>query len=99
MQVVYEAESIFDAQLLKDAIEAEGIPAFIIGAALAGGIGELPAMGLVRVAVPDGAVPTLSCCLPGILRDLDLPDVQSSSSPTQGGQGLAGNGGILPEGA
>ncbi len=56
MRTVYQAENLFDAQWVKDALEAAGIPAFIGGAALTGAIGELPVMGLVTVMVPDGAV-------------------------------------------
>ena len=56
MRTIYEAENLFDAQWVKDALEAAGIPAFIAGAALTGAIGELPVMGLVLVQVPDGAV-------------------------------------------
>ena len=31
MHIVYRAENLFDAHLVKDALEAEGIPAFIAG--------------------------------------------------------------------
>lgn len=56
MRTVYHAESLVDAQLVKDALEAAGIPAFISGAYLTGGIGQLPARDLVTVMVPDPAV-------------------------------------------
>ena len=56
MRTVYHAESLVDAQLVKDALEAAGIPAFISGAYLTGGIGQLPARDLVTVMVPDSAV-------------------------------------------
>jgi hypothetical protein len=56
MRTIYQAENLFDAQWVKDALEAAGIPAFIGGASLTGGIGELPVIGLVTVQVPDGAV-------------------------------------------
>ena len=56
MRTVYHAESLVDAQLVKDALEAAGIPAFISGAYLMGGIGQLPARDLVTVMVPDPAV-------------------------------------------
>ena len=55
MRSVYSAENLFDAQLVKDALEAAGIPAFIIGSALSGAIGELPVSGLIAVQVPDSA--------------------------------------------
>ncbi|MDE2177182.1 MAG: DUF2007 domain-containing protein [Xanthomonadaceae bacterium] len=56
MRIVYHAESLVDAQLVKDALDAAGIPAFISGAYLTGGIGQLPARDLVTVMVPDPAV-------------------------------------------
>ena len=56
MRIVYEAENIIDAMLVKHALEAAEIPAFVAGAHLSGAIGELPMMmGLIRVQVPDSA--------------------------------------------
>jgi hypothetical protein len=55
MRSVYSAENLFDAQLVKDALETAGIPAFITGSALSGAVGELPAGGLIAVQVPDSA--------------------------------------------
>ncbi len=55
MRTIYEAENIIDAMLIKHALEAAGIPAFVAGAHLTGAIGELPLSGLIRVQVPDGA--------------------------------------------
>lgn len=60
MRSVYQAESPIDAQLVKDALEAKGIPAFVIGAGLIGAIGELPVSGLIEVRVPDSAWPAAS---------------------------------------
>lgn len=56
MQTAYRAESIVDAQIAKDALEATGIPAFVVGAALIGAIGQLPARDFIRVLVPDAAL-------------------------------------------
>lgn len=55
MRVVYEAAHLIDAHLVRHALEDAGIPAFVRGEALLGGIGELPACGLVAVCVPDAA--------------------------------------------
>lgn len=55
MRVVYEAENVIDAHLVKSLLENVGIPAWVRGEFLTGGIGELPAQGLVAVAVPDSA--------------------------------------------
>jgi hypothetical protein len=53
MQIIYRAESIVDANLVKSALEAAGILAFINGEYLIGGMGELPVSGLVNVMVAD----------------------------------------------
>ena len=57
MRTVYEAANIIDAHLVRQALEHAGIPAFIRGEALTGGIGELGVFGLVAVMVPDAAWP------------------------------------------
>jgi len=51
MQIVYRAANIIDANLVKNALDAEGIPAFVGGQYLTGAIGELPPMPLVNVMV------------------------------------------------
>lgn len=53
MKIVYRAENIIDANLVKGALAAEGIPAFVSGEYLTGAIGELPAWNLVTVMVAD----------------------------------------------
>lgn len=55
MRTIYDAANLIDAHLVRHALEQAGIPAFVRGEALVGGIGELPAIGLVSVAVPDSA--------------------------------------------
>lgn len=57
MRTVYEAANVIDAHLVRQALEAEGIPAYVRGEALAGGIGELGVFGLVAVMVPELAWP------------------------------------------
>ncbi|MCA1714626.1 MAG: DUF2007 domain-containing protein [Gammaproteobacteria bacterium] len=57
MHVVYEAGNLIDAHLVRHALEHVGIPVFIRGEALLGGIGELPACGLVAVCVPESRWP------------------------------------------
>lgn len=52
MHVVYHADNLFDAHLVRMALEQAGLPAFVLGEALLGGIGELPASGLLTVCVP-----------------------------------------------
>ena len=53
MQIVYRAENIIDANLVKNALEQEGIPAFVSGQYLTGAVGELPPMSLVNVMVAE----------------------------------------------
>jgi hypothetical protein len=53
MRVVYEAENLIDAHLVKGMLENEGIPAHVRGEHLTGALGELPVMGLVAVCVVD----------------------------------------------
>ena len=55
MRIAYDAANLIDAHLVRHALEEAGIPVFIRGEALLGGLGELPAYGLVSVAVPDSA--------------------------------------------
>ena len=56
MRVVYHAEGIVDAHLVKDALEQAGLPAFINGENLIGGVGQLPARDFLSVSVPDVCV-------------------------------------------
>ena len=56
MHTVYRAENLFDAHLVKDALEAGGIPAFIAGEYLTGAVGQLPAMNYIEVRVPESSL-------------------------------------------
>lgn len=53
MKIVYRAESIIDANLVKGILAAEGIVAFVSGEYLMGAIGELPVCNLVSVMVSE----------------------------------------------
>lgn len=56
MRVVYEAANVIDAHLVRQALEHAGLPAWVRGEALTGGIGEFGVFGLVAVMVPDECV-------------------------------------------
>lgn len=56
MQIAYRAANLSDAHLLRQLMEAEGIPAFVQGEFLQGAVGELPANTEVFVRVPDAHV-------------------------------------------
>lgn len=57
MHIVYRAENLFDAHLVKDALERQQIPAFIAGEYLTGAVGQLPARDFVAVMVADTQLP------------------------------------------
>ena len=53
MRVVYQAENILDAHLVRGALEHEGVRAWVTGEYLTGAIGQLPVCGLVAVMVDE----------------------------------------------
>ena len=53
MKIVYEAENIIDANLVKNELEHAGITAFVSGQYLTGAVGELPPLALVNVMVSE----------------------------------------------
>jgi Putative prokaryotic signal transducing protein len=67
MHTIYRAENLFDAHLVKDALEHADIPAFISGEYLTGAVGQLPAMDYIAVMVPGSSVATAS----GIVREVE----------------------------
>ncbi|CAI8329157.1 MAG: Uncharacterised protein [SAR92 bacterium MED-G29] len=50
---VYRSGDYFEAQLLTGLMEQEGLQVFLQGAALQGGLGDLPAMGHLSITVND----------------------------------------------
>ena len=66
MHVIYQADNLFDAHLVKHALEDAGIPAFVFGESLLGGMGELPLFGVLRVCVPDLARPQAEDIVAGL---------------------------------
>lgn len=53
MRIIYRAENLIDAHLVKDTLDQAGIPCFINGEYLIGGVGQLPARDFIAVSVPD----------------------------------------------
>ncbi len=53
MRVVYEPENLIDAHLVKGVLEHAGLPVYLRGEYLTGGIGELPVAGLLALCVPE----------------------------------------------
>jgi hypothetical protein len=67
MRIIYRAQSLIDAHLVKDALEHAEVPAFISGEYLTGGVGQLPALDYVAVLVPESSVDVAE----PIVRELD----------------------------
>ena len=53
MRIIYRAENIIDANLVRNALALEGIEAYVSGEYLTGAVGELPVWNLVSVMVAD----------------------------------------------
>ena len=53
MIVVYHASNSIEAYLIKNLLEQQEIAAYVFGDYLQGGVGEIPAIGLVTVNVSD----------------------------------------------
>lgn len=51
MITVYEANNITEAYIIKGMLQAHGIESYVAGEYLQGGIGELPAFGLIAIQV------------------------------------------------
>jgi hypothetical protein len=67
MRIVYRAQNLIDAHLVKDALESAQVPAFIAGEYLTGGVGQLPALDYVAVLVPESSVAAAE----PVVRDID----------------------------
>lgn len=93
MKVVYEAGNVIDAHLVRHALEHAGIPAFVRGEALLGGLGELPVCGMVAVCVP--AVCWAEAC--EVLRALPFLVEAQAADPHDGD--APADTGLLPVGA
>ena len=53
MMVVYHASNSIEAYLIKNLLVQQEIAAYVFGDYLQGGVGEIPAIGLVTVNVSD----------------------------------------------
>jgi hypothetical protein len=81
MHTIYRAENLFDAHLVKDALEHADIPAFISGEYLTGAVGQLPAMDYIAVMVPESSVATAS----GIVREVEAQLSEARLAIQEGG--------------
>lgn len=53
MHCVFQASNNIEAHMIKDLLDHQGVSAWVEGELLQGGMGELQAIGLVRVVVND----------------------------------------------
>ena len=86
MRTVYEAGNLLDAHLVRQALEAEGIPAFVRGEALVGGLGDLGVFGLLGVMVPEAAWPRARDVVEGLALgevDGDVADLDDREAGCQ----------------
>lgn len=89
MRIVYRAEGIVDAHLVKDALDNAGIPCFINGEYLAGGIGQLPARDFLTISVPDVCVDDAGPVVREITAMLQTPlGEDSAAASTQAEDGV-----------
>jgi hypothetical protein len=84
MQLVYQTNNLFDAHLVKHALEDAGIPAFVFGESLLGAGGELPLFGMLRVCVPDMAKPQADVIVAELALDVGPADPISDDDEAPG---------------
>lgn len=53
MKTVLHAYNSVEANLVKGLLESEGLDSLVLGEYLQGAVGELPALGLIRVVVDE----------------------------------------------
>lgn len=88
MHVVYHAENIVDAHLVKDALDNAGIPSFINGEYLTGGVGQLPARDFLSVSVPDNFIEAAAPVVRDIEAMLCAPLAGPADAPADAGADL-----------
>lgn len=70
MKIVYRAENIIDANLVKAALDEAGVEAYITGEYLTGVVGELPAWDIVKVMVAESDVERAAPVVESVDREL-----------------------------
>lgn len=95
MIIVYRAANTADAHLIRQMLEAEGIPAFIQGEYLQGAVGELPANTEILLHVADehadaarAVVDAWESAEPVLLEDESAEDDVPPPRPAAGGYSL-----------
>jgi DNA primase len=81
VRIVYQAENIIDANLVKNALEHAGITSFVSGQYLTGAAGELPPLALVNVMVAEVDWPQARSIAERIDADLSERRAQPEADP------------------
>ena len=84
MRIVYRAENIVDAYLVKGALEGHDLAAFVTGEYLTGAMGQLPASDLVAVMVPESQHAEATRIVAALLLDRQ-DDVETQPVPDPDG--------------
>lgn len=69
MRVVYVPSNLIDAHVVKGVLEQYGIPVYLRGEHLAGGIGELPVLDLYALCVPEAFEAEATAVMEDLLRE------------------------------
>jgi hypothetical protein len=70
VKIVYRAENIIDANLVKAALQQAGIESYVAGEYLTGAVGQLPVWDLVTVMVAESDIERAAPVIEGVDRDL-----------------------------
>ncbi len=81
MQRIHEPADLMEAQMLISMLRSEGIDVYLQGADLIGGMGELPALGLLALIVEDEHAQLARELISGYQQA--TPIVDSESDPQQ----------------
>ncbi|HEV7779390.1 MAG TPA: DUF2007 domain-containing protein [Luteibacter sp.] len=76
MRIIYHAQSLIDAHLVRDALEQAEIPAFVSGEFLTGAVGQLPALDFVAVMVPESC----AAAAEGVIREVEAALVEARAA-------------------
>lgn len=78
MKTLYEPSNVLEAHMLQDLLKQEGIHSRLDGAYLQGGVGELPASGLVRLVIEDDDYEHARA----VIRRWEATEVSEPTAPT-----------------
>jgi hypothetical protein len=81
MKVVYEPDNIIDAHLVRGVLEQAGLPVYLRGEFLTGGIGELPVSGMLALCVPE----ICEAAARGVLAELERDRAAASTDAQDAG--------------